>query len=174
MDCPNDRYVNDEAICQAVVSMLAKVGIDVDLLAQPKAQYFPKILAPNVDTSFYLLGWTPGSFDSWNPIYNLNGCPRLSDDGAIWADGARDDISNGKFNLGGYCNPEVDALAGRILSETDAGARDDLIRQAWSMLIDDVSHIPLHQQGLAWGIRSNVSLAQRADNQFDWRHVRVN
>ena len=61
MDCPNDRYVNDEAICQAVVSMLAKVGVTVKLNAQPKAKYFPKVLAPKLDTSFYLLGWTPAA-----------------------------------------------------------------------------------------------------------------
>nr|NIP73874.1 ABC transporter substrate-binding protein [Gammaproteobacteria bacterium]NIR98819.1 ABC transporter substrate-binding protein [Gammaproteobacteria bacterium]NIT64529.1 ABC transporter substrate-binding protein [Gammaproteobacteria bacterium]NIV21449.1 ABC transporter substrate-binding protein [Gammaproteobacteria bacterium]NIX11326.1 ABC transporter substrate-binding protein [Gammaproteobacteria bacterium] len=53
MDCPNNRYVNDEAICQAVVGMLAKVGVKVNLLAQPKSIYFGKILAPKLDTSFY-------------------------------------------------------------------------------------------------------------------------
>ncbi|MEQ9199152.1 MAG: ABC transporter substrate-binding protein, partial [Rhodospirillales bacterium] len=71
MDCPNDRYVNDEAICQAVVAMLAKVGVKIDLLAQTKSKYFAKILAPKLDTSFYLLGWTPGSFDAWNVLYNI-------------------------------------------------------------------------------------------------------
>ena len=59
MDCPNNRYVNDEAICQATVSMLAKIGIKVNLLAQPKALYFKKVLNPSLDTSFFLLGWTP-------------------------------------------------------------------------------------------------------------------
>ena len=64
MDCPNDRYVNDEAICQAIVAMLARVGVKINLLAQPKAKYFAKVLVSGgYDTSFYLLGWTPGSFD---------------------------------------------------------------------------------------------------------------
>ena len=171
MDCPNDRYVNDEAICQAVVAMLAKVGVTVKLNAQPKAKYFPKVLAPTLDTSFYLLGWTPGSFDSHNPLFNLHGCPRVGGEGAIWPEGSRDKITNGKFNLGGYCNPAVDALAAEILSETDKARRDGLIEQAWSLVIDDIAHIPLHQQALAWGARSNVTLAQRPDNQFKWRHV---
>ncbi len=171
MDCPNDRYVNDEAICQAVVSMLAKVGVTVKLNAQPKAKYFPKVLAPKLDTSFYLLGWTPGSFDSWNPLFNLHGCAQAGGSGAIWPEGSRDKISNGKFNLGGYCNPEVDKLAVQILSETDNAKRDGLIAKAWSMTTDDIAYIPLHQQGLAWGTRINVQLAQRPDNQFVWRHV---
>ena len=173
MDCPNDRYVNDEAICQAVVSMLAKVGIAVKLNAQPKAKYFPKILAPRLETSFYLLGWTPGSFDSWNPLYNLHGCARVGAGAPIWAEADRNRISNGKFNLGGYCNPKVDALAARILAETDKAARDGLIEQAWSMTIADIAHVPLHQQALAWGVRDGVTLAQRPDNQFAWRHVRM-
>ena len=64
MDCPNDRYVNDAAICQAVVGMLARIGVKVTLLAQPKAQYFAKVLKPGgYQTSFYLLGWTPGTLE---------------------------------------------------------------------------------------------------------------
>ena len=93
MDCPNDRYVNDEAICQAVVSMLAKVGVKINLNAQPKAQYFAKVLASGgYNTSFFLLGWTPGSFDSWNVLANLHGCRDAEGKGGL-------------FNLGGYCNP---------------------------------------------------------------------
>jgi len=175
MDCPNDRYVNDEAICTAIVGMLAKVGIKVNLLAQPKAKYFPKILAPNLDVSFYLLGWTPGSLDSWNVLHNLHGCPNLVDGGPIWKKEDRNKISRGKFNIGGYCNPEVDKLTARILSETDKGNRNTMIEKAWGMTIDDIAHIPLHQQALSWGTGKRVkSLAQRPDNQFAWRHVMMN
>ena len=75
MDCPNDRYVNDEAICQAVVGMLARAGVKVNLMAQPKAQYFAKVLkSGNYNTSFYLLGWTPGTFDSHNVLFDIEGC----------------------------------------------------------------------------------------------------
>ena len=159
MDCPNDRYVNDEAICQAVTAMLARIGVTVKLNAQPKALYFAKVLAPGgYDTSFYLLGWTPGSFDSWNVLYNLHGC--------------RDEAGNGgPFNLGGYCNEQVDALAKQILVETDADKRNDLIRQAYQMTLDDVSHIPLHQQALAWGVRKGTNVVQRADNQVMLYHI---
>ena len=173
MDCPNDRYVNDEAICQAVVAMLAKVGIKVNLLAQPKAKYFPKVLAPNLDVSFYLLGWTPGSLDSWNVLHNLHGCPRLSDDVPIWNKDDRNKIGRGKFNLGGYCSPKVDALADMILSETDKGKRDKMIEDAFAMSIGDIAYIPLHQQALAWGVRDGIELAQRANNEFKWYDVTI-
>ncbi|MEM8553170.1 MAG: ABC transporter substrate-binding protein [Pseudomonadota bacterium] len=153
MDCPNDRYVNDEQICQAVAAMLARIGVTVDLNAQPKSQYFAKVLASGgYDTSFYLLGWTPGSFDSWNVIYNLNAC--RNDTGT----------EGGAFNLGNYCNPKVDELASKILVENDPAARDALIAEAYTIMNDEVSHVPLHQQGLAWGKSTGVDVVQRADN----------
>ncbi len=158
LDCTNDRYVNDEAICQALVGMLARIGIRVDLLAQTRSLYFAKVLAQGgYDTSLYMLGWTPGSFDSWNALYNL--VHSRTPDGA------------GAFNLGGYANPEIDALTADILTETDLDARTALIHRAWRVLHDDAGYIPLHQQALAWGVRDGVSVAQRADDLFAWRHV---
>jgi peptide/nickel transport system substrate-binding protein len=155
LDCPNDRYVADEAICQAVVGMLAKVGVKVNLNAQPKAKYFAKVLAPSYDTSFYLLGWTPGSFDSWNVLFNLYGC--RTDEGK----------GRGEPNLGGYCNPEVDKLTDAVLGETDPKTRDDLIFQAYDIGQNkDVGYVPLHQQALAWGVSKKVKVVQRADDQF--------
>lgn len=159
LDCPNNRYVNDEKICTAVVGMLARIGIKVNLLAQPMSNYAAKVLGPKYDTDFYLLGWTPGSFDSWNVLNNLVSC--------------REEDGTGKFNLGGYCNPRINELTDMILSETDIDKRDAMIAEAYQLLHDDRGYLPLHQQGLAWGKRDSVSLAQRADNVFELRHVTV-
>lgn len=158
LDCPNDRYVNDEQICQAVVGMLGRIGIKVTLNAQTKSLYFAKVLAAGgYKTSFYLLGWTPGSFDSWNALYNL----------VVTRDGK----GAGAFNLGGYSNPKIDALTQEILTEIDLARRDRLIAEAWRLLHEDVGYVPLHQQALAWGVREGIELVQRADNQFLWRWV---
>ncbi len=157
MDCPNDRYVNDERICQAVVGMLAKIGVKVNLLAQTKSKYFGKVLAQNdYDTSFFLLGWTPSSFDSYNPLSALMACRR---------DGL------GAFNLGGYCNEEFMDLLPKIQSETDQVKRQAMIDRAFQIHKDEVGHIPLHQQPLSWGVRDNVSVSQRPDNVFDLRYA---
>ncbi len=74
---------------------------------------------------------------------------------------------------GGYANPEIDALADRILVETDLDRRNAMIRQAWELLHDDVGMIPLHQQALSWGASDGVDLAQRPDNVFSWQFVTV-
>jgi peptide/nickel transport system substrate-binding protein len=155
MDCPNDRYVNDAAICQAVVGMLARIGVKIDLLAQPKALYFGKVLKPGgYKTSFYMLGWTPASMDSHNVLHDILGC---RDDPK--------DATRGEANLGGYCNKDVDALADKVLVETDTAKRDQLIKQAFEIANKDYAYIPLHQQSLSWGVSKKIKLTQRADNQ---------
>jgi peptide/nickel transport system substrate-binding protein len=158
MDCPNDRYVNDEAICQAVAQMLSRIDIKVKLNAQPKAKYFEKAgPTRKYDSSFNLLGWTPGSFDSWNVIENIIGCRD--------ADG-----KGGLFNYGGYCNPKMPELNKKILVETDTAKRDEMIAEAFRLNHEDAGVIPLHQQSLAWGVSKKVEIVQRADNQilFYW------
>ena len=155
MDCPNDRYVNDAAICQAVVGMLARVGVKVNLLAQPKAQYFAKVLKPGgYQTSLFMLGWTPASSDSHNVLHDILGC---RDDAG--------DPNRGEANLGGYCNKQLDALTDKVMVETDTAKRDQLIKQAYEIAAKDYGYIPLHQQALAWGVSKKVKLIQRADNQ---------
>jgi peptide/nickel transport system substrate-binding protein len=159
MDCPNDRYVNDERICQAVASMLAKINVKVEVFAQTKSKYFAKVLAQNdYDTSFYLLGWTPSSFDSYNPLSSLMSCR---------ADGM------GAFNLGGYCNERVVTLTKDIQSEIDQEKRQAMIDEAFQIHLDEVGHIPLHQQPLSWGVRDGVTVNQRPDNVFDLRYTVV-
>ena len=62
LDCPNDRYINDEAICRAVAAMLGAIGIRVTAAARPMREHFPMI--KNRESDFYLLGWGTGTFDS--------------------------------------------------------------------------------------------------------------
>ena len=157
-DCPNDRYVNDEAICQAVVAMLARIGVKVNLLAQTRAKYFAKINAPTYNTSFYMLGWTPGTYDALDALKSL----------AVTRSG-----KDGVFNIGGYSDPHLDQLAKRIQVELDNEKRNEEIAQALSLLKDDFAFIPLHQQIVVWATRDNVDLAQTGDNFFQLRFVRL-
>lgn len=82
-----------------------------------------------------------------------------------WAAATTKSRCAAKPTLGGYCNKELDALADRVLVESDNAKRDQLIKQAFQIGIKDYSYIPLHQQALAWGVSKKVKLVQRADNQ---------
>ncbi len=158
LDCPNDRYVNDEAICQAVTVMLARIGVRVTLAAQTRLKYFAEISNPDYRTSFFMLGWTPNTYDALNALYNLLG--------------SRNGI-RGVFNDGGWSNQEFDSLLDKIAVETDPAKRQQEIVRASKIAQDDVATIPLHQQTVVWAARSNIELSQLADNTFPLRFVRV-
>jgi peptide/nickel transport system substrate-binding protein len=157
MNCPNDRYVNDGQICQAVAANLARIGVKVNLQTETKVSYFPKILRR--DTSFYLLGWTPSTGDSHDALSALIATPN--------------DKGQGQFNLGSYSNPKVDELTQKIQSETDQAKRNEYIREAFKLHMDDVGHIPLHQQALAWGFSNKVNLTQLPDNRMFFKWVTI-
>ncbi len=157
MNCPNDRYVNDGAICQAVAANMARVGVKIKLEVETKGTYFPKILRR--DTSFYMLGWTSSTVDAHNVLYAIMSTP---------GDGGR-----GQFNLGAYSNPRFDELTDKIASETDIKKRNDMIHEAIKIHQDDIGHLPLHAQTLNWGAKKNVDLVQWPDNGMMWRYVTV-
>lgn len=145
LDCPNNRYNNDEKICQAAVSMLAKIGIDVKLDAIPKAQHFPKI--QKRETDFYMLGWGVPTLDSHYVFsYLLAG--------------------EGSWNATGYSNGRVDEITAAITSEIDIDKRTKMIVEAWDLVKADMPYVPLHHQVLAWGISDNVDIQIAADDAF--------
>ena len=158
LDCPNDRYINDEAICQAVTNMLARIGMKITLNAQTRLQYFAQISNPDYRTSFYMLGWTPTTYDALNSLFNLAGS----------RNGVR-----GVFNDGGWSNKEFDDTLDQIAVELDLEKRQQQIEHASKIIHDEAAFIPLHQQTVVWAYRSNVELQQLADNTFPLRYVTV-
>jgi peptide/nickel transport system substrate-binding protein len=157
MNCPNDRYVNDAEICQAVAANLSRIGVKIMLEAETKGSYFPKILRR--DTSFYMLGWTSSTVDAQNVLYTIMSTPG---EGGI-----------GQYNLGSYSNKRVDELTTAVGAETDDKKRNVLIREAIKLHQDEVGHIPLHQQALLWGMKKNIEVVQWPDNIMRWKYIQV-
>ena len=150
LDCPNNRYNNDEKICQAAVAMLAKIGVTVNLDAIPKAQHFPKI--QKRETDFYMLGWGVPTLDS-HYVFSY-----LLD-------------SEGSWNATGYANPRVDEISRAITSEIDIDKRTAMIDEAWNLIKDDKPYVPIHHQVLAWGSTKNVDIPIAADDALRPRFV---
>ncbi|HET6264776.1 MAG TPA: ABC transporter substrate-binding protein, partial [Usitatibacter sp.] len=158
LDCPNNRYINDEAICVATAAMLAQINVKVKVNAMPRATYFPKI--QNFDSSFYMLGWGVPTFDSQYALQSLlhTHVPKAAD---------------GDYNLGRYSNPKVDAAIDRLKTEVDGKKRAELAREVTQLHMADVGHIPLHHQVIPWAMRSNVTVVHRADNRLTIKWVKV-
>lgn len=144
MMAPNNRYVNDAKIAQAVASMLSKINIKVDLKTMPKAQYWPEFDARAAD--MMMIGWHADTEDSANFTEFLSACPN-SETGA------------GQYNSGNYCNPEVDALIKQSGTETDPAKRAAQLQQVEQILFDDAAFVPLHWQNLAWAANKKVKIA---------------
>lgn len=157
--CTNDRYLNDEAVCQAITAMLAQVGMRASLDAMPVQNYWPELRADNFD--MYLLGWSPGTFDAEHPIRFLAATPN-------------EEKRLGSWNFGGYSNARVDELLPMIQSEIDDTARQAMLDEVAQTLQDETAYVPLYVQPLVWGTRANIDLVQRPDDFFILRWVTVN
>jgi len=156
--CPNNRYINDEQICQAVTAMWARIGVKAKLRTQPLVTYFPMI--QRYEASIYMLGWGVPTFDG---MYSLQSLVR-----SVGAQG------DGNYNVGRYSNPQMDALVERAKKETDLNLRTGLLNKALMLQNEDVAHIPLHNQVIPWAMKKNVDVVHRADNRLDWRLIKVN
>jgi len=158
LNCPNNRYVNDEEVCQAVVNMWARVGVRVKLNAQNFAGFIAKI--QNFDTSAYLLGWGVATYDA---LYSLQSLARTRAGGA-----------DGNFNFLRISNARLDSVVDRAKTENDTLIRDRLLREGLAIVRDEALYVPIHHQIRPWAMKKNIEVVHRADNRLDWRLIKVN
>ncbi len=149
--CPNDRYVNDEAICTAVVGMLGKIGVNVNLFAQTKSKHFKELKDNQGD--FYMLGWGVPTLDSHYVFHYLY------ESGASW-------------NKVNFSNSEVDAAIRVMEGEVNLDKRNAAIAKAWKIVKDDISYLPLHHQVISWASKTSVSVPIRPNNEPLFRFAR--
>ena len=157
LDCPNNRYVNDEEICQALVGMWARIGLKAKLNAQPMATFIQKI--QKFDHDAYMLGWGVATFDG---LYTLQSLVRTKTTGA-----------DGSFNLGRISDAKLDALIDAMKTETDVKKRDGMLREALVGTRDNYYYVPLHHQLRPWAMKKNVSTVHKADDRPESRFARI-
>lgn len=155
LNCPNDRYINDEGICQAAVGMFGQIGIKVTLDAKPKAQHFP--LIKNRETDFYMLGWGVPTFDS---EYIFNFLVHTSTD------------KLGSWNGTRYSNPDLDAKIVSLASETNLDARNKTIAEIWDTVKGEVLYLPIHHQVLNWGMKSGIDFPVQPEDQPHFKFLK--
>ncbi|MCV6547161.1 MAG: ABC transporter substrate-binding protein [Cohaesibacter sp.] len=156
LHCPNDRYINDEAICQAVVGMFAQIGITVNLDAKPKAQHFPQIT--NLTTDFYMLGWGVPTYDSeyiFNFLVHTKGDKR------------------GSWNASRFSNADIDAKIVSLASETDLDKRNATIADIWKTVQDEVLYLPIHHQVLNWGMAEKIDTVVDPEDQAKFKYFKL-
>ncbi len=147
-DAPNDRYLNDALIAQAIGGMLREVGLDVEVNAVPRAVFFGDHFNTG-NSTMAMSGWA--SFDTSNTLLSIFHC---------WDEEA----GLGRFNPFWYCNPEVDAMileANNVFDPGDrAAAYTEIMRISQ---VEDVAYVPLHYQNEVAAVRTGLDFEMRAD-----------
>ncbi len=153
LNCPNNRYINDEAICQSAVAMLQRVGVQARLNAVPFGRHLQG--GANNEYQFWMLGWTPGNFDMTNP--------------------ARELLGEGSFNWGKFNDERMNELAREIgtISPQDP-RRQQLAAEYWTRFRELLPMIPLHQEPQVFAVRDTVAdFTLRVQEDLELRLVRM-
>ncbi len=147
LNCSNNRYINDEAICVAIASMWTRAGIQTDLTTESRATYFPLVDRGEADA--YILGWaTLPAMDAYSVASAL-----LHTRGG----------GMGGNNPNGLSDPRLDELTQKAAVELDEDARRALLTEALKIARDEAYFVPLHQQPVAWAMSDAVSVPVFAD-----------
>lgn len=156
LDATNNRYVNDAQIAQALASMLAKIGVTLELNIMPKSNFWGYIRVPTENSSFIMSGWDVPAGDAGS-MYGALFYTRDKREGY------------GQVNRGSYSNADVDALIDQADSTPSIEKRDAYLQDATKILMADIPMIPLHYEQDIYGVRDGVTLEPRVD-KFIWAY----
>lgn len=160
LDCPNDRYIADEQICVAIAAMWKRAGIDVELKTETRATYFPR--QDKGETDAFMLGWAT--------LPPMDGYSVLS---ALFAT-RKPGTAFGGNNPNGLSDPRFDDLAQKAGVELDETKRQAMLTESFKIARDEAYFIPLHQQPVAWAMKSNVDVPQFPDEYVRLWFAKVN
>jgi peptide/nickel transport system substrate-binding protein len=154
LHAPNNRYVNDEKIAQAIAQFLTRVGIDTRLETMPSNVFFSR--GSKLEFSFLLAGWASESGDTSSPLRALLGT----------FDPAQ---GQGAANRGRFSDPGLDAMVSTAISQVDDTKRAMLLGAASEKAVGLLGLIPIHYEVSVWGMRKGVNYTARADQYtFAW------
>ena len=156
--CPNNRYVNDEQICQAAVAMWARIGVRARLIAQPMSLHIQAL--ERLESPFYLIGISMPTYDAHQGLQG-------------WGHSV-DTRGNGGQNFNRLADATLDALVERIQFEPDIPQRNALIREALLRVRDEYLFIPVHHQIRPWAMKPGVRTLHRSNDTFEARFTSVN
>ena len=157
LDCPNNRYVDDEEICQALAGMWSRVGVKIRLNAMPFSNLIPKI--EKLDTSAYFLGWGVSTYDA---LYSLQSLVRTRTTGA-----------DGNYNLGRIHNPKIDELIDAAKVENDPARRDGQLQAALKLTAENYHYVPIHHQVRPWAMKRSVTTVHKSDDRPESRFASI-
>lgn len=150
MDCPVDRFINGEQVCQAVAAMWARIGVQANLTMMRYPAFMQKSLGGESDTFF--MGWanTPqiDAFSILNNVFHTRTGRR------------------GTWNAGRFSNPELDELVEKISTEMDRPKRQELLIKAFKLEAAQFATMPLYREPMLLAMRRNLDVPGSADGKM--------
>ena len=146
---PNNRYLMDDKLLQAIAQMLSRVGITTKVETMPAATFFPK--NNKGEFALSLVGFAPDSGEASSPLRTL-----------IATKDAQKGMGN--FNVG-YSNKAVDDLIEKAMVTIQDPVREKILQDATKLAMEDVAILPLHHQATIWGMKKDVTYPGRADER---------
>jgi len=150
LHAPNNRYVNDEQVAQAIAQMLTRVGVATRVDAMPSSVFFSR--GSRLEFSFMLVGWGAETMEASSPLKALLAT-------------FNKEKGMGAANRGRYSNPALDALLARALATVNDAQREKLLQQATEIGVGDLGIIPLYHQHNLWATRRGITYEARADER---------
>ena len=145
---PNNRYINDANVLQAIAQFYSRIGIDTKVETMPSNVYFTR--ATKLEFGYMLLGWGTESGEQGSSMRSL----------LATYDQAK---GMGVTNRGRYSNPAFDKVLSDALVTMDDKKREAMIQQAAEMVMGDVGLIPLHYEVSTWAAVKGVKYIARTD-----------
>ena len=145
---PNNRYVNDGKVLQAIGQMFTRIGIDTKVETVPWTVYVGR--SAKHEFSVNLIGWGVNTGETSNPLSAI--VATIDKEAGL-----------GVANDGHYSNPAVDGLIKQALRTMDEAARNDVLAKASALAFGDLAILPLHHEVGTWGLRTPLTYATRAD-----------
>ncbi|WP_343068956.1 ABC transporter substrate-binding protein [Azospirillum tabaci] len=145
---PNDRYINDDKVAQAVAQMFTRIGVQTQVDATTANVFFSK--RNKQEYSVFLAGWGADSGEMSSPLKALIATP-IKEKGY------------GTTNYTSYSDPELDGMLDTALATVDDAKREKLLQAAVKRAVDADIIIPLHYEVTVWAMKKGLSYEPRAD-----------
>ncbi len=154
---PNDRYMNDEKVTQAIAQYWTRIGVKTNVDAVTKSVFFSR--RGKKEFAAYLAGWGAGTGEASSPLKSLVAC-RDKDKGF------------GTTNYAEYCNKQMDATLTEALATIDDAKREKLLQKAMAEVMADTGMVPVHFEKTPWAMKKSITYKARVDQQTMAQDIR--
>src|SRR5690349_5460873 len=146
---PNNRYINDEKVAQAIAQLLTRGGIPTKVESMPSGVFFSR--GSKLEFSFLLAGWGAETGETSSPLRSLLATydPKQG---------------MGAANRGRFSDAGLDALIHTALGTIDDTKRGLILAAACEKAIgEQMGIIPVHYEVSTWATRKGIAYKARAD-----------